>query len=228
MSKQEKKKPIELAEVEEQVLSSTEQFIEMNKNVLLYGVSLIVIGVLAVLAFRNFYLVPQEEEAAKAIYSAQEYFAVDSFALALHGDDIDCIGFEGVIEEYGITTTADLAGAYAGICYFKLGDYAQAAELLGDYDGDDLNVAPVVKQLLGDAYVELGNLEKAVKVFKAVAATENPVFSPMSLKKAGVVYEELGEIEAALDMYNVIKEDYPRSTEAADIDKYIGRLEIKK
>ena len=38
-------------------------------------------------------------------------------------------------------------------------------------------------------------------------------------------YEQKKDYAAALDIYNKIKKDFPMSTEARDIEKYIGRAE---
>ena len=225
MSKQEQQKHADLETIEEQVFSSTEQFIEKNKKAIIYTVAVAVVVVLAVLSFRNFYLVPQEKLAADEMYKAQTYFAVDSFQLALNGDDVECNGFQSIIEDYSLTESANLASAYAGICAYKLGDFESAAGYLNSYDGADDNLAVVIAQLLGDTYVELGELSKAIASYKDVIAAENTIFSPMSLKKAGIVYEKLEKNDDALKMYNQIKEDYSRSAEAADIDKYIAVLE---
>jgi hypothetical protein len=45
--------------------------------------------------------------------------------------------------------------------------------------------------------------------------------------KAGMVYEELGKYNRALEAYENIKEDYPESTEGRQIEKYIARVQLK-
>ena len=45
------------------------------------------------------------------------------------------------------------------------------------------------------------------------------------MKKTAFAYEQKKEYSAALDIYNKIKKDFPMSTEARDIEKYIGRAE---
>ena len=47
------------------------------------------------------------------------------------------------------------------------------------------------------------------------------------LLKAGMVAEKLGENEKALACYETIKDQYPQSMEAYEIDKYIGRIQNK-
>jgi TolA-binding protein len=47
------------------------------------------------------------------------------------------------------------------------------------------------------------------------------------LKKLGLVFEEQGKLDEALDTYKTIESTYPGSTEGKEIKKYIGRVESK-
>ena len=84
-----------------------------------------------------------------------------------------------------------------------------------------MNIGPAANQMLGDAYVELQEYGKAVRAFEAAANSENDLIAPMSLKKAGIVYLEMGDKRSAKHAFETIKEKYPVSQEASDIDKYI-------
>lgn len=205
------------------VLSSSEAFIEKYQKQILYGVSVIVLCVLAVLAFRNFYLVPREEAAENAMYKAQNYFAVDSFRVALEGDG-SVIGFKEIASEYGMTPSGKLAHAYAGICYYKLGKYQDAIKSLSQYDGEDNFFKTVVVGLSGDCYAELGDVSKAQNYYKKAIDDKNEI-SARYLKKSGILYESKGDAVNAEKMYQQIKDEYPQSIEAADIDKYLGRVQ---
>lgn len=217
----------EMANVE-QALTTSEKFIEKNQKPILYTVLVIVLVVLGVLAFRNFYIEPKNTEANNAIYPAQYYFQADSFRLALEGDNMDCIGFEAIADQYGITKAGKLAKYYAGVCNYKLGNYEAAIDYLKSFKSKDQNVSLAAEQLLGDAYIATDNLDAAVKCFMNVGKKGNNIISPMSLKKAGAAYETLGDKANALAAYKEIKQSYPQSQEAIDIDKYIARLEQSK
>ena len=88
-----------------------------------------------------------------------------------------------------------------------------------------MNIDPAARQLLGDAYVELGEYGKAAKAFEAAAESGNEIIAPMSLKKAGLVYLKEEDKAKALKAFKAIKENYPTSSEAQDIDKYIAIAE---
>lgn len=223
MSKQEQNKPEELEQVE-QVLSKSEAFIEKYQKQLLLGVAIVVLSVLSVLAFKNFYIDSRETQAQNEMAKAQALFAVDSFKVALDGKG-DVVGFKEIASEYSITASGNLAEAYAGICYYKLGQYDNAIKYLSQFDGEDNYFTTSIIGLIGDAYVEMGKNNDAVDYFVKAADKENEVLSAVFLKKAGKVYEALGKPEKAFEVYTQIKDNYPKSSEASDIEKYIARVQ---
>ena len=58
---------------------------------------------------------------------------------------------------------------------------------------------------------------------QAATMRSNDFTAPLYLYKAGVVAMELGKTDAALKHFESIKENYPESTEAANIDVFIGK-----
>ncbi|MDR2854348.1 MAG: tetratricopeptide repeat protein [Prevotellaceae bacterium] len=223
MSKKTQEKKDEFVNVET-ALSSAEQFVEHNKKPILYAVGGVIVLVLLVLATRNFYLRPQENQAANEIYKAQLLFERDSFGLALNGN-AQTIGFKRIADDYGLTASGDVSAAYAGICYFQLGDYHNAIKYLSQYGGKDKYFSTTVVGLTGDSYANLNEIDKAVSYFEKASAVKNDVTTPIYLKKAGIAYEALNKPEKALANYQIIKDDYPQSTEAQDIDKFIARVQ---
>lgn len=205
------------------IISSSEAFIERNQKKILIGVGVLVLIVLAIMAFRNFYQNPREIAAEDAMYKAQDFFAVDSFRLALEGDGVGVMGFREIASEYGMTKSGNLAAAYTGICYFKLGKYQDAIKYLSQYDGKDNFFKTSVIGLTGDSYAELGEADKAQSFYKKAISDKNDL-APIYLKKAGILYETKGNNAEAEKMYTQIKENYPTSNEAYDIDKYIARV----
>ncbi len=219
-----KKKQVEDVQMEnvQEALSKSEAFIEQYRKQLIYGIGAVVLVVLAIIAFYNYYLQPREVAAQDAMLPAVAAFENDDYALALRGDEsID--GFETIVNEYGITKTADLAAYYAGVCAYNLGEYADAAKYLGKFDNSSVNLAPAARMLEGDAYCNLGEYKKAVKCYAEAADSESLLIAPKALKKAGLAYEALGEYAKAAKAYTQIKDNYFQAQEAADIEKYIIR-----
>ncbi len=210
-------------------VSKSERFIENNSKKIIYGIIAVALVVGAILGFKHGYLIPQEKKAAAAIFKGEQYFAKDSFNLALNGNGADFLGFEGIIDKYGSTASGNLAKAYAGICYFKMGDTKNAIAKLKSFSGDDSMISPAIVGLIGDCYVNMGDVKEGVGYFeKAAKKADNVVISPVYLKKAGIAYESLKQYDDAVKAYTTIKEKYYNSTEAADIDKYIARASAAK
>ena len=223
MAKQANNKKDEFEAVQE-ALGTSEAFIEKYQKQLLIGVGVVVLLVLIVLSIRNFYLAPREVTAENEMYKAQTYFATDSFALALNGDEVDCIGFKNIAADYSMTPSGNLASAYAGICYYRLNDYQNALKYLSQFDGDDSYLTTAVVGLMGDCYVGLGDNAKAISYFEKAGSLKNNVISPIYLKKAGLAYEADKQPSKAATCYQAIKDTYPESQEASDIDKYNARV----
>ena len=211
----------QLQEVNE-ALTGAGKWIEDNANLISWVILGIAVVVMAIIAINNYVIKPKALEASNENAKAVVYFMEGDYDKALLGDDAECIGFEAIADEYGHYQQGKLAALYAGICYFEKGEYEEAAKYLKKFDADDLNIDPAAKQLLGDAYVELGEYGKAAKAFESAAESKNDIIAPMSLKKAGLVYLHEGENAKALKAFKAIKESYPTSTEAQDIDKYIA------
>ena len=211
----------QLQEVNE-ALTGAGKWVEDNADLISWVVAGIAIVVMAVIAINRYVLVPHAEEASNENAKAVVYFMAGDFDKALNGDDAECIGFEAIANEYRLYQQGKLAALYAGICYFEKGDFDEAARYLKRFSADDLNIDPAARQLLGDAYVELEEYGKAAKAFEKAAESGNEIIAPMSLKKAGVVYLHEGKNAKALRAFKAIKENYPASAEAQDIDKYIA------
>jgi len=208
----------------EQTLNRTELFIEDNKNIITY----VVLGVVAVVAiffaFKRFYIEPKNNEASAAMYVAEQYFQKDSFNLALNGDGNN-EGFLDIIDEYGITKTAKLANYYAGLCYMYGGNYEDAIKHLKKFKSGDLTLGSIALGVIGDAYVEMGELSKGASYYeKAANNVKNEFTSPLYLNKAAQVYENQGSYKKALKLYTQIKTDFASSQEGRSAEKNIAKM----
>ncbi len=213
----------------ENALSNTERFLQENSKTLL-----IVLAVLVLLVggfFGHKYLIqePHQDEAAKAMYVAEQLFAQGDFDAALNGDGVSA-GFIEVAADFSNTPQGRLASHYAGVCYLKAGDLDNALAYLTKYKATKGAAAEIINaQNLGlqaDIYVEKGDLQKAITLYtKAVEISDNSLTAPYYLKKLGGVYEAEGNKEGALKAYRTIMDNYPQSLEARDIEKYIGAIQ---
>lgn len=211
----------------EEIVSKSEQFIENNSKKIIYGIIALALVVGAILGIKHGYLIPQEKKASAAMFKGEQYFAQDSFNIALNGNGADFEGFEAVIDQYGSTRAGNLSKGYAGICYYKLGDYEKALDMLKSFDPNDNMISPSLIGTIGDCYANMGNLKESISYFeKAAKQASNSVISPSYLMKAGLAYENLKQYGDAIKVYTTIKEKYYGSQEASEVDKYITRASV--
>jgi Uncharacterized protein conserved in bacteria len=227
MAKENVQKDEERLEQIESTLGKTEMFIEKNRNTIMVVLGIIIVVVLAIFGVKKFIFEPREAAAQTAIFHAEQLFENDDYATALNGDGNNA-GFMDIIDEYGGTKTGNLARYYAGICYLNTGDYNNAIKYLGEFKGKDQIVKPLATGAMGDAYLELENAAEAAKCYeKAAKESANSFTSPMFLMKAGLAYEMVEDYQKALEMYKIIKAEYPNSNEGFSIEKYIAYVEAK-
>ncbi len=227
MSKQQKGAHTEdnLEQVES-ALSKTEHFIEENQNKLTM-IALVVIALVAgYWGLKKFYFQPLEDEAQKQVFYAQQYFEQDSFKLALNGDGIN-LGFIEIKEEFGSTKAGKLSSYYAGVANLHLGNYEEAVDYLSSFSTSDEMIAATAAGAMGDAYSELGNVDKAISQYKKACSYNNDLTTPLYLMKLGIAYETANNNAEAVKAYKTIKEQYKTSSEARQIDKYLTRAELK-
>lgn len=208
----------------EVALTKTEQFLEHHLNLVFYVIGGIIVVILGYLGIQKFYVSPRNIEAQEQMFTAQNYFSIDSFDLAVNGDGV-ALGFLDIIDNYGSTDAGNLAKYYTGISYLHMGDYNEAIDYLKKFETDDMLVGPLAKSAIGDAYVELRDFKKAESAYKsAIEMSDNDFTVPTIKNKLALVYEELGQKEKALEVYEQIMKDFPKNSEIQNIEKSIARL----
>ena len=208
-----------------ETVSTAEKFFNENKKCIWGSVIAVLVIGLGIFAYYNFVYEKQVAEALEQAYPAETLFANGEYELALNGDGNN-LGFAAILDEYGNKAGKSMP-LYAGICALQLGDYEAALSYLAKYKGKEPILAARAKACEGDAYVGLENYSKALGYFEKAAETADNMYAAGYLLKAAAVAEVLGENEKALSYYKEIKDQYPQSVEAYDVDKYIGRMEVK-
>jgi TolA-binding protein len=179
---------------------------------------------LALFAYTRFYKGPQTEKADSSMFRAQMYYSMDSLNWALNGDGNN-LGFLKIIDKYGSTKAGNLAQYYAGICYLKKGEFAKAEKHLREFDGMGTMVGNVASGSLGDALMEQNKVEDAIKSYITAANDkDNMLLSPLYLERAAMAYEMKGNNAEAIKLYKEIKDKFPMSMQARNLDKNLARL----
>jgi tetratricopeptide (TPR) repeat protein len=209
----------------EETLTRTEHFLEENYKILLMVLGSIVV-VVGLVWLGKLYLNNRNKEAQSQMYQAERYLEMDSVKLALNGDG-NYLGFLDIANDYKMTKAGNLAKYGAGICYLHMGQYQDAIDFLNKYSKKDKVIGSLAIGATGDAYVELGDIQKGIdKYLEAADFGNNSFNSPLFLMKAGELYEMQKNYAEALKIYERIQNNYPESTEGTSIDKNIARVKL--
>ncbi|MDD2590300.1 MAG: tetratricopeptide repeat protein [Fermentimonas sp.] len=212
-----------------EALTTSEQFLEKNQKSILIGLLVVIVIVGAYLAYHYLHKEPRNNEAQAAIFKGERYFQEGEDSLALFGNGNDYIGFESVIDQYKGTKSADLAHAYAGLSYNRLGNYEKALEHLKKFKGGDILITPSITGSIGDVYMNMGQTNDAISHYlKAAKAAGDNMLSPIYYKKAGEGYLHLGNYDKAIETFTMLKEDYINTPEGQEAEKFIKQAELLK
>lgn len=214
-------------------VSKTEQWVIAKQKYIFIIVGLAAVLILGFLGYDKYIQEPNERTAMNDMYTAQTYFdeavsATDKdslFTLSLNGDGAK-YGMLDIAETYAGTKAGNLANYYAGMAYMNMKDYASAIEYLNAFDSTDDVLGPIAKGGIGDAFVQLEQLEDAYDYYlQAAQLKTNNYTTPIYLYKAGVIGLKVGKAKKALDYFESIKMDFPESPEAKNIDVFIGKAQ---
>ncbi|MFD1292694.1 tol-pal system YbgF family protein [Lutibacter holmesii] len=216
----------------DETASKSEQWIIKNQKPIFGILATIVVVILGYLAYQKYVQAPNEKEAADELAFPKAYFedaatnsvAADSlYTLALKGTD-GKYGFVDIASKYSGTKAGNLANYYAGISYLNIKNYKEAIEYLESFSSEDELLGPIAKGAIGDAFADINQLDDALDYYlKAASLKDNNFSSPLFLFKAGNIAMKLEKYSTALDVFTQIKNDYPTSNEAKNIDIYINK-----
>lgn len=214
----------------EAVIAKAKDFWSQYGKITTIAAVLVIVLAGGYLAYKYLYKEPNEVKAADYIYKAEEYYRQDSAKLALNGDGLNP-GFLKVISRYGSTEKGNLAKFYAGDCYLKLGDNANAIKYLKDFSTSSKLVQARAYKLLGDAYADQAKNGDALDYYKKAAGyieednVNTPEYLFMAAYFADKVMKNSGE---AISLYKKLKEKYPNTEKGLEADKYLAQLGVYK
>ena len=204
-------------------LSSFEQKVENNKKYIYWIAGGIVVLALIILGYVYGIHNPNMENAKAEIAKAD-------MDLSLGKDSVALQEYLAVAANYS-NDPANRASLNAAIILYKEGKYEEAAANIKNFDAEGTIVGPASQSLLGDCYVNLNNLDKAISCYdKAIkSSNDNALYTPLFMLKKATVLNEQSKIADALAIYEAIQSKYPTFTRAYDvnIDGLIARAKAQ-
>ena len=212
---------------DEKVVAQAKDFWTRFSKPIIYGGGLIILLVGGWLGYNQFILAPKQKKANDAISKAQAYFAKDSLKLALNGDGSSA-GFLKIIKNYSGTDAANLAHYYAGAIYLRQEDFPNAIKYLEKFSTKATQIQSAAWRMLGDAHMSSGKKDKGIEYYlKAGKLNEADEFtSSENLYLAALAYTAEGKNKEAIEVFKTLKEKYPTTEKAANVDKYLASLGV--
>lgn len=221
------KKKISKREIKEDRLVTTyfeaRQWFDVNRK----RINIIGGIVIAVVLLGWFYLnnvSANNEKATVELAGIFSYYDNGNYQVAVNGiPGQNVIGLQSIVDNYGGTKAGNMAKFYLADSYYNMQQYDKALEYFKDCNGpDDLLEA---SRLAGIAacYEAKGDAKDAAEYYEK-AAKKNPK-GPNTADQyfnAARNFVKAGNKEEALSLYKKIKEEYPASNAARDIDRYIA------
>ncbi|MEY3177914.1 MAG: hypothetical protein RJB42_155, partial [Bacteroidota bacterium] len=192
------------------------------------GLAVVIVAIGGYWAYGNFVQQPKEIKANEDIFTAENLFRKDSFALALNGT-AGTPGFLKIMDKHSGTKAANLARLYAGESYLQLGEFQKAIDQLNAFNaGGAKQIEAKVEGLLGDAYAELKKNDEAIEHYKKAGTlfADDQAISSEYLFRGALLSEIAGKNDQAIELYQILKDKYPRTDKGFVVDKYLARLGV--
>jgi tetratricopeptide (TPR) repeat protein len=203
------------------------QAIDQNRNVM-YGIlGVITVAILGIFGY-SYWQQHREAEGQGLLAPAVMLYESGDYSAALEGTD-DTTGLLEIVADFSSTDAGNLARFYAADALFRQGEYDRALELFEDFEREANYLG--ASALAGEAAIQegRGNHERAGDLYRRAALIfPNDAASPGYLLEAGRAYEQAGEYEDAVDVYNMVADDYPESPQARNIDLLVARAEARQ
>jgi tetratricopeptide (TPR) repeat protein len=222
------KKHVKDNETSEVVIAKAKDFWTRYSKPVMIACAVIILGVGGYYIYKNYVKGPKETKAVEAMFRAEEYYRLDSVDKALNGDG-QYMGLQKLIEKYGGTDAGNLANFYAGVEYIKRDDYDNAIKYLKKFSTSSKPIQARAYKLIADAYADKGQNADALDYYKKAARhfEKDKENSAEYLFNAAYLADRvMKDPKQAIELYKELKQKYPSSTHAADVDNYLAQLGV--
>lgn len=223
----------------DETANSTEKWLEKNQNIIFGAVIVIALGVFGYWAYTHYVASPQQDAARGEMAQASSFYEQAVNASGTEKDSLYMLALEGgegkygllkIIENYGGTDAANLAHYQAGMAYLNLGGdkYQKAIDHLTEFDGGESVLAVIAKAGIGDALVQVNQLDDAIKYYIEAAETRpNEFTTPKYLLKAAQISLKNDDAAQAEELLNRIVDEYPEVEEVSTAKVLLGRAQAQ-
>jgi tetratricopeptide (TPR) repeat protein len=175
-----------------------------------------------------YYHQQQEQEANQKLGQVLKVYEQENFQQALDGTN-NRAGLLTIADDYGNTDAGNLATFYAANALYQLEEYDRALTYFQRFEkGQDfLGASAYAAQAA--IHENKGNFQRAGELYEEAAVQyQNKLTAPRYLLNAGEAYEEAGQLQAAVEAYQQISDEYPESDQARTAERYMARAQVQQ
>ncbi|MBD5199085.1 MAG: tetratricopeptide repeat protein [Bacteroides sp.] len=211
-----------IEELNENLVSVTEK-VQKNQKVIMWCTLGVAIVVAIILAYVYLIHEPSKAKGNEEIGKADLQLVVgnDSVALSQYLNVADKMGGDA----------ANRAALQSACLLYEKGEYQKALDYARKFSSSESVIAAAALSLEGDCYVNLDNLDAAVKAYKSAISksNDNTLYTPFFMMKLARVYREQKNYKAEADIYGEIVKKYPQYGDAygIDVDKLLARAQAE-
>ena len=188
------------------------------------GVALLVL-VLAIPGY-IYYHQQQEQAANQHLGQILPVYEQGNYQQALDGTG-EQAGLLTIAGDYSNTSAGNLAAFYAANALYQLEEYDRALTYFQQFEKSENFIGASAFAAQAAIQENKGAFERAGELYEQAAGQyQNKLTAPRYLLSAGQAYEEAGQYEAAMGVYQRIQEEYPESAQASDAERYMARAQV--
>ncbi|MBI3004365.1 MAG: tetratricopeptide repeat protein [Ignavibacteriales bacterium] len=221
------KKKITKKEIKEDRLVTTyfeaRSWMDANRRLVGYIVGIPVLLVV-VLFLWNLNLRESNEKGMAKLAKVTSYYDQGRYDEAINGAPQEGViqGLAAIVNEHGNTDAGQIAKLYLANCYFAKSDYQKALEHYIDAELDDKMLAASALAGAAACHEAMNRHEEAAVLFeKAASKNMTGLQAPENLHHAALNYALSGKKERAVELLKKLKKEFPESTLARDVDRYL-------
>ena len=131
----------------------------------------------------------------------------------------------GVVAEYGGSSTALVARYYAALSHEGLGDLGESVRLLEELAASsDPAIRPVAQFALGQSFKKQGDFNRAIELYDALLASDE--YAPETLVfELGQLHEAADRVAEARTFYESLIANYPGSVYQPEAERALKRID---
>jgi tetratricopeptide (TPR) repeat protein len=168
------------------------------------------------------------DKATAMLAKVTQYYDEGRYELAVNGVPQEGTqGLQAIVDELGSSRAGQIAKLYLANSYFAMKNYDKALSIYDDISMSDKMITASTYAGMAACYEAKGDFSQAASYFeKAAAKNMAAVQAPENLQRSAANYAAAGKKEKAVELLQKLKKEFPTSSFARDVDRYIAEYSV--